>query len=815
LREDEAVRRTLLVLALFSILTVILTWPLALEADHAVEDYQDALLNTWITAWDVHALLTDPLHFYDANIFYPYPRTLALSEIILPHALMAMPAILASNNPVLGYNLGLLMSFVLSGLGGFLLTRRMTRSTMAGVAAGVVFAFNAYKLSNIAQVQLLSLQWLPFVLLALGHTLSRRRRRDGVCLSIFFVLQALSSFYYAIFMAVAVVLFLVVWLVIGHRSMRALGHTVLWLIVASAVVLPFVLPYMAVQQEQGFSRPIQESEPFSASLIQYIQALPGNLVYGRLLAPQQPVVIGGYPLDALFPGLLTVAMAGGGVAAWRREWRRWLFPLLLLLVSVILSLGPVLYLRPGERAPWQPPLPYSLLYDFIPGMQGLRAPVRFVGLAYLGLAILSGFGVVALERGKWRGIGVMALVGMTVEVSTFPAVAITPIATGERLPVLYGWLERQRPGPMLELPMMATAGQGLLAQYFSIYHWRPTPDGYSGFIPPKHGEIVYEMEDFPSPRSVALLQGLGIRYVVVHPRLFPDWPQRAALLPAYQQNLELVAAWGSDALVLAVQPATPHADLEAAWYLPSATPPLAPISSERKRASGAAQYTASLIVWVKDGILVVPPTERVMVQATWQSDGRIWTMETSASMPLVTRYAAVIPFSIPLPVHSGLLTLSLVGRSPLLGTVEGTTTVQVTPTIPRPPQPIPARLLEARPERRVYRAGETVHIAIRWLALGKIDAYYSLSVRLMRPDGTPLVAQDGYPGRGQMPTLLWHPDTQIDDPWDLPIPADAPPGTYPLEIVIYDHRDLSGRLSLDDQGRPIPRLLLPGVTILP
>jgi hypothetical protein len=157
----------------------------------------------------------------------------------------------------------------------------------------------------------------------------------------------------------------------------------------------------------------------------------------------------------------------------------------------------------------------------------------------------------------------------------------------------------------------------------------------------------------------------------------------------------------------------------------------------------------------------------------------------------------------------------LVGRSPLLGTVEGTTTVQVTPTIPRPPQPIPARLLEARPERRVYRAGETVHIAIRWLALGKIDAYYSLSVRLMRPDGTPLVAQDGYPGRGQMPTLLWHPDTQIDDPWDLPIPADAPPGTYPLEIVIYDHRDLSGRLSLDDQGRPIPRLLLPGVTILP
>jgi len=79
----------------------------------------------------------------------------------LPHALLALPFSLASGNPILGYNLALILSFVLSGFACYLLVRRMTRNAWAGLAAGIVFSFNAYKMSNLAQVQLLTLQWLP------------------------------------------------------------------------------------------------------------------------------------------------------------------------------------------------------------------------------------------------------------------------------------------------------------------------------------------------------------------------------------------------------------------------------------------------------------------------------------------------------------------------------------------------------------------------------------------------------------------------------------------------------------------------------
>jgi len=43
-------RSALLVLLIFVILGLVLTWPLALHVGSAVEDVHDALLNTWILA---------------------------------------------------------------------------------------------------------------------------------------------------------------------------------------------------------------------------------------------------------------------------------------------------------------------------------------------------------------------------------------------------------------------------------------------------------------------------------------------------------------------------------------------------------------------------------------------------------------------------------------------------------------------------------------------------------------------------------------------------------------------------------------------
>ena len=53
-------------------LTVIHTWPLATDLPHLSRvDNADTELNAWAVSWIAHRLPRDPLHLFDANIFFP------------------------------------------------------------------------------------------------------------------------------------------------------------------------------------------------------------------------------------------------------------------------------------------------------------------------------------------------------------------------------------------------------------------------------------------------------------------------------------------------------------------------------------------------------------------------------------------------------------------------------------------------------------------------------------------------------------------------------------------------------------------------
>ena len=278
-------------LGLFVVLSLVFTYPLPLHLASAVEDRQDALLNVWITAWEGHQLLTRPLGLFEANIFYPYPRTLAYSELVMGNGLIALPITAASGNPVLGYNVAMLLSFVLSGLGTYLLVLKLTQRRGAALVGGLVFAFCSYRMSNLAQAQLLTTQWLPLALWALHGLMEQPSRRRAVLFVVFSWLQTVSSFYYGILLALTaagVAACTLVWMA-GRRRMSR--HEVLrtggrLLAAAGAVVvlvLPFVVPYVRVQREMGFERTLADSEPFSASLRQYALVPLGSVVHGLWL----------------------------------------------------------------------------------------------------------------------------------------------------------------------------------------------------------------------------------------------------------------------------------------------------------------------------------------------------------------------------------------------------------------------------------------------------------------------------------------------------------------------------------------------------
>ena len=122
----------------------------------------DGQFSIWNVAWVAHALIADPRHLYDANIFYPHPNTLAWSEANLGAGILAMPAWWATRNPYLAHNSAATLGFLLSFAGAYLLVRHVTGHRGAAAFAGIAFAFCPFIYARMAHIQLLMTFGLPW-----------------------------------------------------------------------------------------------------------------------------------------------------------------------------------------------------------------------------------------------------------------------------------------------------------------------------------------------------------------------------------------------------------------------------------------------------------------------------------------------------------------------------------------------------------------------------------------------------------------------------------------------------------------------------
>jgi hypothetical protein len=54
--------------------------------------------------------------------------------------------------------------------------------------------------------------------------------------------------------------------------------------------------------------------------------------------------------------------------------------------------------------------------------------------------------------------------------------------------------------------------------YFSVYHWRPLVNGYSGYAPAGiSGDISERVQAFPALDSLRYLGAIGVRHILIHP----------------------------------------------------------------------------------------------------------------------------------------------------------------------------------------------------------------------------------------------------------------------------------------------------------
>lgn len=344
--------------ALYLVAAVITTWPLAAVMHREIAwDLGDPLFNSWVLMWTGGQVLsflsgdfTALSRFWDGNIFHPELLTIAYSEHMVAQMVQALPVLAATDNVVLVYNLLFLSTFVLSGLGVFLLVRAVTGSPVAAFVAGLAFAFAPYRLAQFSHLQVLSSQWMPFVLYGYRRYFETGRRAPLVGGTAALVLQNLSCGYYMLFFAPFVALY-----VIYEMASRGRLHDwPMWRTwvgagaLALAVTYPFLDPYFDVRKSGDVGvRDAGEIVMFSADTHAFVTPSGWSWLWAERL-PGVP-----RPEGEGFPGVTILLLAVIGVlsgvtrAMWAvrdqprtplRPWRQVLVgALALLLVAHLIS----------------------------------------------------------------------------------------------------------------------------------------------------------------------------------------------------------------------------------------------------------------------------------------------------------------------------------------------------------------------------------------------------------------------------------------------------------------------------------------------
>ena len=261
--------------------------------------------------------------------------------------------------------------------------------------------------------------------------------------------------------------------------------------------------------------------------------------------------------------LLTAAMAAASMRA--RAMLRGLFTVqgffcLAIAGAWWLSLGP----RPRVLGrPLDLPSPYALLYDLVPGFDGIRVPSRYAMVVALMLAIAGAIAAARFLRQR-TGLAMTAVLALLfiAEARAVPYVinGQDPIP-GVQLPEARVYPPQEAPrvynrvaalprdSVVLELPL-GQPDWDLRAVYYSTVHWKRIVNGYSGFFPPNYGLIALALGEPERDRALATraLRGSGATHLVVHEAAFSPAEVRQIGAWLAAARARLLTREGTDAL---------------------------------------------------------------------------------------------------------------------------------------------------------------------------------------------------------------------------------------------------------------------------
>lgn len=563
-------KRNLIAAAVFFALTVAFTWPLAPHATTAfpsagIWTAGDPELFIWgfdVTAKAVRGALPVPI---SQMLFWPNGINLLAGYDGPLMLLVGTPLTLLFGNPILAYDIFVLLAIAGSAFSAYLLGFRLTRSWPAALLTGFLYGLSPYILVRAAQhPNLLMIGTMPLLLLAaLRCTDHPEDHRSYAWLALASIANAASSWYYAITGLVFVALLLLFRLDVWRKHAARAAVAALIIGCGTAVVaLPSLLtvPHESKPADPEFVARM-DAQPIDFVLPNALTNVFGGLRQGLHDDPPRTESL---PVPNVFERsaylgipllLLVAAFVARRKSSGLQKPGFWITG---FIVFIVLALGTQL-VADGITIP----LPFAALRKIFP-FSLARVPNRFYVGALLCAAIMAGDVIArALSAGRHRtfaGRAIAACFGILFvsERIIFPY----PIFNQHVSPFYSTLAADGESYAIADLPIPYFEFSEF--NYYQIFHGKPVTAG-AYYYPAYTAQVVSFIRQNPllvsslcsprlyQPRHIDLANDVwpafrqkGIRYVIVHNLLLQNVPECSGMQLTIRKAFEGVKPYYAD-----------------------------------------------------------------------------------------------------------------------------------------------------------------------------------------------------------------------------------------------------------------------------
>jgi hypothetical protein len=513
----------------------VLAQPTTLAIGHPNNDVWNHI---WGYGFVAESLLAGEFPLHTNLLNWPNGGTLWFIDML--GAVMTLPVHMVSG-PVAAYNAGMLIQWVLCGVGMYALAWSVTGSVAGAWLAGVCYQSMPHLLGQAANgiSETMMAGFLPLALLGLRSLFHRPSHRTALWAGFIFGLNALANWYYGLFAGIAL-LGLLFRALYRHPSLPS-RRTLNWMGSFGLMTTLMVLPaFLAFTGSMSADDAVVTRDPqfvWATLVLHNMTDLVSFFRPGKHYSPD---------LKALFGEDLLVIVYLGHALLWpalfallgryRGQVRAWAG---LGLVYFLLCLGPFLFVG-GDYVSafggWIP-LPFVALFKWFPMFSRISHAYRFSVGVGLVLCLLVAWTAKALTRHHRGGIALVGLIAILRLAESFygsPAPFPLPVSDA-RVPEVVRSLSG---GAVLDLPVgrpVLARSQYALAQ---LVHGQPSPYGLNDPLPRslrnnRFLRFLVEMEYSTAATLPAQLpwfdlhMGLeaavndGLRWIVMHESAYP------------------------------------------------------------------------------------------------------------------------------------------------------------------------------------------------------------------------------------------------------------------------------------------------------